>query len=246
MNTTLESMSPILVEGVLVPLATYLRSKGVEITVEEMAQALLLPIRPAVQPPVVAPPAVEKIAIPATRTRTAREKSAVVLDTEKTCQHVYTRKTKQYEKGQICGKPALQGGDYCPECAVRKKKSLPAGAGSDIASNASSNGKEKASSSGAGDSGSNSTSSSIRKERQIAVEPMEDRPGFFREIGNNFYLEKASDNTLYVHGVFDDSDEVRPLNETEKRLALDMGLKLRDVSPSSLAKPTLKALPGMD
>lgn len=196
MNTTLEKISPIIVDGIVNPIVKYLLSKGITVTTQELLNALQVPVT------IVAPPPIQVASSSSSGETISKARKRTVTDTDPDthCKYVFTRKTKEYEKGQQCNKPCVMGQEFCPDCITRKipskkKEDLPA---------------EKP----------------AKKELQVEVVPLTDKPGFFREVNNNFYIQRMDNNQAMVLGVFDESDRIRTLTNEEKGIAFEKGFKV--------------------
>lgn len=224
----MDQISPILKKGVLEPIVEYLNSKGMMVTVQELSNVLLLPTK-QVQPPAI--PNFATVAAPPPAAK--REKKPVQeIDPTRTCQYRYNRKTKEYEKGELCKNQCVVGHDYCPDCLKKMSKTKDAGTG------------------GAGPSDAEGaaapTKKEVKKDQQIEVVAIQNQPGFFREVVHNFYLERQTDNTVFVIGVFDDNDDVRPLTDDEKKIAFQKGFKVREeIRTPELPKPTIPSIPSL-
>ena len=231
---------------VITPLVAWLQTeKKITVTADELFEALRLP---KIQKPLtVIPPNPSQPPIPLStlgqavsestgKTRVARPKSKTsqpTLDnyTGPTCKYVFKRGEN---KGQCCGKPVVNGGEFCEQCNNKKTTTStttkPAKA-------------EKAEKTDAPVTGFTTTnvgkrSEGLAKAQKVKVELRETgQPNTYCDTTTNIVVKKVVDKetVIYVAVGVQEETGFRTLTEEEKKEALNRGFSLQNAQPSVTA-----------
>lgn len=244
MNTNItvftNAVSEFVVSNVLSPLSQWLaQNKGVEVSVEEMAQVLQLPATPT-QPkpigmaPVNYPPQMPQIpgflnggqagaVTQAGRSRAAKQPDANYNGPR--CQYKFSRGARA---GQFCGEPCLNGSNFCKNC-VKKKSAGGPGTGATRAVPAVGGfqgmpglpGMQGAPAMGA------QQPQPQAQQGELAVTPLEGQPGYYRETTHGFIVTEDAQNNVVAYGIIDGGN-VRKLNNNEQQIATQLGIVVPD------------------
>jgi hypothetical protein len=234
---------------VLTPLVEWLqKEKSVSTTVDELVQVLNLP-KPSVPVPTVPVPfPTVPVPNPVQRTLTSlvvpsstpasgaksKPKSKPSIPENysgPTCKYVFKRGEA---KGTTCGKPSINGGDYCEQCNAKK-----------TTTKATTETKAPAKPVEPKPSVGFTTSISKRSEKpKIELRELNGQANTFVDTQTNIVVKKVSENekTVYVAiGIQEDSG-FRTLTEEEKKEALSRSFTLQnESSKQSEVKPSEKA-----
>ena len=218
-----ESIANLTRTAIIEPLVDWLRNtKGVEVTADEIVQALNIPATPRFQTSYSAVPPPLKGAV--TSKPRAPSTKKIVDPNATPCVYVFTRGKN---KGETCGNPSVPGTNLCSACSTKtsanKYKTMPVAPRPITATVA-----------------STSTSTSAA----VDVEPYGDK---YLDRLANLILDKQPDGTMVATGVLDGNQE-RPLTKEEEDAALDRGISLPTksaaVPPIPIAKNPL--IPSMN
>jgi hypothetical protein len=214
-----ESIANLTRSVIVEPLVDWLRNtKGVEVTVEEIIQALNIPATPRFQTNYSAVPLPLKGAV-ASKPRASSSKN--IVDPNATpCVYVFTRGKN---KGETCGQPSVPGTNLCPTCSTKtsanKYKTMMVAPRSAVLPTVPTTTPTKASS------------------VPIDVEPYGDK---YLDRQANLILEKQPDGTMVATGVLENNQE-RCLTKEEEDAAIDRGISLptKNVLPIQVPKNPL-------
>lgn len=246
-----QSVSSLLVNGVLTPLATWLaKEKNTTVTVDEMmgvlnipAQAKAMPGPAPIQMPNLPNFLAGATATPATATAggSGRKKASGAPYNGPTCQYVFVRGAK---KNQTCGEPCIENSNFCRACA--KKKSA-GGPGTGSSANATTPAQGFAPVSGTAHVADVPTPSGDET-AGLQVMALPNRPGYYRTVKEGFIIQQQPDGAIVATAI-DVNGVVRPLNDEEKRKAATLGIGVIDdptpaPAPAAPAPATVK-VPGL-
>ena len=133
-----------------------------------------------------------------------------------TCKYVFKRGE---QKGNTCGKPVVNGGDYCDQCNAKKTTTKTTA-------------EPKAPPKPAEAKPAVGFTTSIAKRAEkpkIELREMVGQPNTFVDTQTNIVVKRVSENekTIYVAvGIILEDDAFRPLNEEEKKDALARNFSL--------------------
>lgn len=136
MNTFSDLTTAIAKQILIPPLMDWLATKGVDATEEEIIEVLSMPgggdaatqhtAQPTIQYGIIPPPAVTRaFGGGAARKPAAARKPPAPLPPGAGCTHKFTKKTKNAQAGDLCGKPKAAGSDMCTMHSKRKAASVP-------------------------------------------------------------------------------------------------------------------------
>jgi hypothetical protein len=83
------------------------------------------------------------------------------------------------------------------------------------------------------------------KQAELEVVEIEGRPGFFREKNNGFIVEQTEDGNIIAHKVENEDGVERDLNDNEKAIAINLGLRLAPVT-KKLTSISIPVIPNVE
>lgn len=252
MSSNLESfqnqIQSLVANLVITPLVAWLQSeKKVIVTADELFEVLRIP---KIQKPLtVVPPnpsqppiPLSLVGLPASEPKetkkVARPKSKSsesTLDnyTGPTCKYVFKRGEN---KGQSCGKPVVNGSDFCEQCNNKKTTTTS------TSSKAETKKAEKADAPPTGFTATNvpKRAEAVAKSQKLKVELRETgQPNTYVDTHTNIVVKKVIDkeNTIYVAVGVQEETGFRTLTEEEKKEALNRNFSLQTSSSSTTGAP---------
>lgn len=227
------------VQCVLHPLSLWLvANKNCQVSTDEMMAALQIPSS-------------ARVAIPMSNTsssfNTPAGASAPVASSSKakksataaadyngpTCTYKFIRGVR---KDHLCGEPCLPGEVFCKQCF--KKKS-----GGNGGTN--SGGAATSSSTGGFVNNAKSSQAPAQQDVTVNVQPIKDRPGFFRSTDDNIILQQLPNGDVVARGI-EENGVTRRLTAEERASAEKRGFSVDDAESSPAATPApTSAVPPM-
>lgn len=255
-----QSVSSLLVNEVLTPLATWLaKEKNLTVTVDEMMGVLNIPSQ--AKAPAPAPIQMPNLpnflsgsgagagsgatATTGTAGGSGRKKASGAPYNGPTCQYVFVRGAKKH---QTCGEPCIEGSNFCRACAKKKSAGGPgtgSGAGP-AATTGSAQGFAPVPSQAPEASAGDETAG-------LQVMALPNRPGFYRSVKEGFIIQQQPDGAIVATAI-DVNGVVRPLNDEEKRKAATLGIGFIDdpaqvqaqvQAPTQAPSPAVAKVPGL-
>jgi hypothetical protein len=198
-----ESVANLTKTVILEPLVTWLKGKGVEVTVEEMVEVLKLPVN--VTPRLVSnytQPLPSVLAGTTAKPRAASRK--IAGDPDRPCQYLFKKGKKE---GSICGEPSVPGTDYCSVCSKKRTVMNKLGTSKSVATKP-------------------VQIQAPQATPEIPLEPYgdpNDKKYLDREHG---FIVKVPEDGVAVATSILDGEQERPLTEEEENLAKSKGISL--------------------
>jgi hypothetical protein len=247
---------------ILGPIVQHLASKGVQVSVEELAGVLQLPATRSPVTPIVPTPSVPAMAFggavptmaPAIAPTTARKTTATNAPVAgRTCMYQFKRGEN---KGKYCGKATAPGSDFCNAC-LKTRKNLQ----KEMAATGGIPGAAPAMGAIPGMGGLPpgyaaptptvpATTNAPAQGGQLSVVPYDEARGLFREPNHNFIVYQVSPGVIAVLGRLSETDnKIVQLTAQEQGTAQAIGLVLGEgatggATPSPTAQvPTATHVP---
>jgi hypothetical protein len=210
---------------ILSPIITYLRDKkGVEVTLEELVNALQIPVTTShtrsntipLQFP--APSPLTAGTVPQVNGK-GKTKKTTTAATGLTCTYVFTRGK---DRGLQCDKDRMEGSLYCKNCARKKSAGGPG--------TSSSKGSGKATPPTQANGGVDD------KQTELTCVEIKERPGLFltSDLGFDMVIKQVDEDTILALGVLLPDKSIRPLTDPEKKRAMERQITVEEeVTPSA-------------
>lgn len=223
-NQTVESISPLIINGVVKPIVDYLTSKGITITTEEICKnILLIPAKAIAAPPttpVLMPsflsngnvPMATSLTSQAGGSRRGRKVAGSVSEDER-CIYILTR---GQHKGQLCPNPREENAPLCKQCLTKKgaAKYLNPGAQTPSGNN-----------SGSGALPGGFLPPPVRNPHKMQAIPIKGSNNLLRTVPDGFIVEVQQDGSVVVLKIQkEENGEIRELTPEEREYAKSRGI----------------------